>query len=47
MIRQEQAGFRSGRGTFDQVFALRKILEVVTGMGSSSVHHLCRFFKDL
>ena len=27
MIRQEQAGFRSGRGTSEQIFALRNILE--------------------
>ena len=27
MMRQEQAGFRSGRGTSDQIFALRNILE--------------------
>ena len=27
MIRQEQAGFRSGRGTSEQIFALRDILE--------------------
>ena len=27
MIRQEQAGFRSGRRTSDQIFALRNILK--------------------
>ena len=27
MIRQEQAGFRSGRGASEQIFALRSILE--------------------
>ena len=27
MIRQEQAGFRSGRGTTEQIFALQNILE--------------------
>ena len=27
MIRQEQAGFRSGRGTSEQIFALWNILE--------------------
>ena len=27
MIRQEQAGFRSGRGTSEQIFSLRNILE--------------------
>ena len=26
-IRQEQAGFRTGRGTTEQIFALRNILE--------------------
>ena len=40
-LRDEQAGFRSGRGTVEQIFILRNIKKTGSGMAGNSIHHVC------
>ena len=44
-LRKEQAGFRTGRGTVDQIFSLRNILEQVNEWNATLYIHFVDFEK--
>jgi len=44
-LRQQQAGFRTGRSCCDQIFALRQILEKINGNNSNLLVNFIDFQK--
>ena len=40
-LRDEQAGFRCGRGTVEHIFILRNIIKQGGEMAGNSIHHVC------
>ena len=43
----EQAGFRPGRGTIEQIFSLRLLAENYLGMQDGVLYHVFIDFKSL
>ena len=44
-LRKEQVGFRSGRGTVEEIFILRNILEEVDEWNTTMYFHFANFEK--
>ena len=46
-LREEQAGFRAGRGCIDQIFTPRTVIEKCAEFKKTTTCKLYRFFKSL